>query len=79
PAGEPEVLEINTIPGFTSHSLVPKAAERAGLAFGRLCERIVAMAWARAGSKDGPDRNPNGGPRTAWVRRVPGRDDPRDI
>jgi len=50
PAGEPEVLEINTIPGFTSHSLVPKAAGRAGLAFGRLCERIVALAWARAGS-----------------------------
>jgi len=48
PAGEPEVLEINTIPGFTSHSLVPKAAARAGLSFGRLCERIVALAWARA-------------------------------
>jgi D-alanine-D-alanine ligase len=46
--GEPQVLEINTIPGFTGHSLVPKAAARAGLAFPKLCERIVAMArrWA---------------------------------
>jgi len=54
PAGEAEVLEINTIPGFTSHSLVPKAAERAGLSLGRLCERIVALAWARTGSPAEP-------------------------
>jgi D-alanine-D-alanine ligase len=45
---EPQVLEVNTIPGFTSHSLVPKAAARAGLSFGRLCERIVALARRRA-------------------------------
>ena len=50
PEGEPQVLEINTIPGFTSHSLVPKAAARAGLPFGRLCERLVAMARKRAAS-----------------------------
>jgi D-alanine-D-alanine ligase len=47
PQGEPQVLEVNTIPGFTSHSLVPKAAARAGLTFGRLCERIVALARQR--------------------------------
>jgi len=46
--GEPQVLEINTIPGFTGHSLVPKAAAKAGLAFPKLCERIVAMARRRA-------------------------------
>ncbi|MBM4018684.1 MAG: D-alanine--D-alanine ligase [Planctomycetes bacterium] len=46
--GEPQVLEINTIPGFTSHSLVPKAAARAGLGFPKLCERLVAMARCRA-------------------------------
>ena len=50
PEGEPQVLEVNTIPGFTSHSLVPKAAARAGLSFGRLCERIVALARRRAAS-----------------------------
>lgn len=48
PEGEPEVLEVNTIPGFTTNSLVPKAAARAGLSFGRLCERIVGMARERA-------------------------------
>jgi len=47
PGGEPQVLEVNTIPGFTAHSLVPKAAARAGLAFGRLCERVVALACER--------------------------------
>jgi len=48
PEGEPQVLEINTIPGFTSHSLVPKAAARAGLQFPQLCERLVAMALRRS-------------------------------
>jgi len=47
PDGEPQVLEVNTIPGFTSHSLVPKAAAKAGISFGRLCERIVALALGR--------------------------------
>jgi D-alanine-D-alanine ligase len=79
PAGEPQVLEINTIPGFTSHSLVPKAAARAGLSFGRLCERIVALAWARRNAKGGPDANPSETPRAAWVRRPPGRDTPRPM
>jgi D-alanine-D-alanine ligase len=44
---EPMVLEVNTIPGFTSHSLVPKAAARAGLPMPKLCERIVEMALRR--------------------------------
>jgi D-alanine-D-alanine ligase len=74
-AGEPEVLEINTIPGFTSHSLVPKAAARAGLSFGRLCERIVALAWARAGTKGRPDANPKTAARTVRARWTPGRGD----
>jgi D-alanine-D-alanine ligase len=37
-------LEINTLPGFTSHSLVPKAAGRAGITFDELCDRLVRMA-----------------------------------
>ncbi|HUU92248.1 MAG TPA: D-alanine--D-alanine ligase [Phycisphaerae bacterium] len=52
PEGEPEIIEVNTIPGFTSHSLVPKAAAQVGLSFGRLCERIVALARQRAGRPD---------------------------
>ena len=38
------VLEINTMPGFTSHSLVPKAAAKAGIAFPQLCHRLVHLA-----------------------------------
>ena len=41
------VLEINTIPGFTSHSLVPMAAEKAGISFEQLVDRIVQMAVQR--------------------------------
>jgi D-alanine-D-alanine ligase len=38
------VLEINTMPGFTTHSLVPKAAVRAGIAFTELCDRLARLA-----------------------------------
>lgn len=43
---EPYVLEINTIPGFTSHSLLPKAAQRIGLDLDQLCQRIVELSLA---------------------------------
>ena len=48
-AGVPWVLEVNTIPGFTSHSLLPKAAAAAGIDFDALCDRLARMAMARAG------------------------------
>ena len=35
------LLEVNTAPGMTSHSLVPKAARQAGMDFGELCWRIL--------------------------------------
>ena len=41
-AGQPWVLEVNTIPGMTDHSLVPKAAARAGLALGELCDIVIS-------------------------------------
>ena len=41
---QPYVLEINTIPGFTSHSLLPKAAARVGLNFDQLCQKIVELS-----------------------------------
>jgi D-alanine-D-alanine ligase len=43
-AGRPSVLEVNTLPGFTSHSLLPMAAARAGMATDKLCARIIAAA-----------------------------------
>lgn len=42
---QPYALEVNTIPGFTDHSLLPKAAARAGLDFPQLCQRIVELAF----------------------------------
>ncbi|NIL94547.1 MAG: D-alanine--D-alanine ligase [Woeseiaceae bacterium] len=39
--GNPLVLEVNTIPGMTSHSLVPMAAKQAGIDFEELCWRIL--------------------------------------
>ncbi|MDX1499551.1 MAG: D-alanine--D-alanine ligase [Woeseiaceae bacterium] len=39
--GKPQVLEVNTIPGMTSHSLVPMAAKAAGIDFAELCWRIL--------------------------------------
>ena len=45
--GVPYALEINTIPGFTSHSLLPKAAAKTGVSMSRLCVGIVQMSFYR--------------------------------
>ncbi len=45
--GQVYLLEVNTMPGFTSHSLLPKAAAAAGIDFASLCQRLVDMAMAR--------------------------------
>jgi len=46
------VLEVNTIPGFTSHSLLPKAAAKAGFSMSDLCSNIVEAAYSSlAGNK----------------------------
>lgn len=42
--GEPTVLEINTIPGFTSRSLFPMAAAASGIEFPALCDMLVRDA-----------------------------------
>lgn len=42
----PYTLEINTIPGFTTHSLLPKAAAKVGLSMRDLCVRIIEAALA---------------------------------
>jgi len=43
------VLEVNTVPGMTSHSLVPMAAKAAGLDFDALVETIVASSITSSG------------------------------
>jgi D-alanine-D-alanine ligase len=44
--GDFHLLEVNTAPGMTSHSLVPKAARQVGVEFDELCWRILEMTVA---------------------------------
>ena len=44
PLGRCYVLELNTSPGFTSHSLVPKAGMKTGLTFAGVCDKILSSA-----------------------------------
>ena len=43
-AGEVFVLEVNTLPGMTATSLLPKIAKRAGMDYATLCEEILATS-----------------------------------
>lgn len=44
--GQPQVLEVNTVPGMTSHSLVPMAAKASSIDFDELCWRILETSFA---------------------------------
>ncbi len=48
PDGTPFILEINTLPGMTATSLVPKIAAGLGIGFPDLCERILEGAALKA-------------------------------
>ena len=45
--GRPALLEINTVPGMTSHSLVPMAARAVGIDFDELAWRVLETSFAR--------------------------------
>jgi D-alanine-D-alanine ligase len=45
--GKEYVLELNSIPGFTETSLLPKAAKKEGFSFGDLCQEILTLAVRR--------------------------------
>ncbi|MBI5197103.1 MAG: D-alanine--D-alanine ligase, partial [Nitrospirae bacterium] len=53
--GEAHVLEINTVPGMTETSLLPRAARAAGIEYDELVERILKSAF-REGEKDAAPR-----------------------
>jgi D-alanine-D-alanine ligase len=53
--GEPFVLEINTIPGMTVSSLLPKAAHVAGIDFPKLMERIIELSMIARGAGKSSD------------------------
>lgn len=44
---EPFILEINTIPGFTETSLLPKAARLSGMDFFKLCLKLIELAYEK--------------------------------
>lgn len=46
-AGQAVVLEVNTLPGMTDLSLLPRAGRAAGIDFASLCLRIMELSWAR--------------------------------
>jgi len=48
--GSPVVLEVNTLPGMTETSLLPKAAAAAGLNYAELCQRMIELALERNSS-----------------------------
>ncbi|QOI98988.1 MAG: D-alanine--D-alanine ligase [Phycisphaeraceae bacterium] len=53
-AGNAWLLEVNTMPGFTDHSLLPRAAQHAGIPMGSLCGALVRRAWGRRASPGTP-------------------------
>ena len=67
--GQPLVLEVNTVPGMTSHSLVPMAAKEVGIDFEELCWRILETSFRDevvAGNEKGSSRgNARGSARKA--------------
>jgi len=50
-AGRNWLLEVNTAPGMTSHSLVPKAAAQAGIDYQELCWRVLETSFQRESAK----------------------------
>ena len=73
-AGKPWLLEMNTVPGMTGHSLVPMAAHAVGIDFDELCARILAQAWLEGGLLDLPPgplpkEGGDGGSRAAPARQ----------
>ncbi len=49
--GQPFLLEVNTMPGFTGRSLLPDAAKQAGISFVELCDRLIRRAAERGIAK----------------------------
>jgi D-alanine-D-alanine ligase len=48
--GRIQVLEVNTIPGMTELSLLPKAAAAAGISNTALCETILELSLQKRGA-----------------------------
>ena len=58
--GQPLALEVNTIPGMTSHSLVPMAAAAAGIDFAELCWRVLETSMRHPAMEEPAEAVANG-------------------
>jgi D-alanine-D-alanine ligase len=54
--GQPYCLEVNTLPGLTSMSLLPQSAAAVGVSFDELCSRICQLALGRVAAPRNKDR-----------------------
>ena len=45
--GKPHILEVNTLPGLTGTSLLPKAAAAVGISYAQLCQKMIDLAMRR--------------------------------
>jgi D-alanine-D-alanine ligase len=59
-SGEPWLLEVNTSPGMTTHSLVPMAAAACGLDYGQLCLAIAGQARLKLADSNEPSAGASG-------------------
>lgn len=50
-SGNPWLLEVNTVPGFTDHSLVPKSAAHRGWSMAELCQRAIELVLRDPGRR----------------------------
>ena len=76
-SGRPLLLEINTIPGMTSHSLVPMAARAIGVDFDELVWRVLETSFTRRPAaattpvkRKAPARRKSAARRAAGKRKV---------
>ncbi|HKJ23087.1 MAG TPA: D-alanine--D-alanine ligase [Gammaproteobacteria bacterium] len=61
-SGDAWLLEVNTVPGMTDHSLVPKAARQAGIGFNELAGRILETSLGEdRRQRGGAPQDPTGG------------------
>lgn len=59
--GQPFVIELNTVPGMTDHSLVPMAAKAAGIDFNQLVVKILETSLESGDVKDNGGNNVSAG------------------
>ena len=78
PNGEPVVLEVNTLPGMTELSLLPKAAAADGMDYAQLCRRMIELALRRGAKRTEHDWHELVRPQTQkpppWPRARAGRE-----